>query len=48
MEISRCHICGEIKRMTFEHIPPKSSGNSTPAKIITGEQIIQMAENRGI
>lgn len=40
MEISRCHICGEIKRMTFEHIPPKSSGNSAPAKIITGEQII--------
>lgn len=40
MEEGRCHICGEVKKLTFEHIPPKSSGNNSSAKIITGEQII--------
>lgn len=43
MDEGRCHICGDIKRLTFEHIPPKASGNSKPVKIITGEQMIKEA-----
>lgn len=45
MEEERCRICGEIKRLTFEHIPPKASGNNKPAKIVTGEQVITSDRN---
>lgn len=27
-----CHVCGETKHLTFEHIPPQSSGNTAPVK----------------
>ena len=40
MKEGRCHICGDVKRLTFEHIPPRVSGNNTPAKMVSGEQII--------
>ncbi|MFV0352820.1 MAG: hypothetical protein ACK5JF_11035 [Oscillospiraceae bacterium] len=36
----RCSICGEVEDLTFEHIPPKSSGNNKPVKIISGDQVI--------
>ena len=29
---SKCCICGESKKLSFEHIPPKSTGNSNPIK----------------
>lgn len=45
MEEGRCHICGEIKKLTFEHIPPKASGNDKPVKIVTGEQVITSDRN---
>ena len=40
MKEGRCHICGNVSKLTFEHIPPKSSGNNSPAKVISGEQVI--------
>ena len=29
-----CSICGLEKKLTFEHMPPKSSGNSNPVNIV--------------
>lgn len=31
-----CKICGKKKELTFEHLPPKSSYNSLPVKVIDG------------
>lgn len=45
MKEGRCHICGEIEKLTFEHIPPKASGNDKPVKIVTGEQVITSDRN---
>ena len=28
-----CHLCGEFKDLTFEHIPPKSANNDQPILI---------------
>lgn len=25
-----CHICGELEKLTFEHVPPRSLGNDRP------------------
>jgi len=29
-----CSICGLKKKLTFEHMPPKASGNKTPVNIV--------------
>jgi len=29
-----CSICGEEKKLTFEHMPPKKSGNDNPVNIV--------------
>jgi len=31
-----CHICGEVKKLTYEHIPPRATGNSTRTKSYDG------------
>jgi len=28
--IGKCRLCSEIKKLTFEHVPPESAFNSTP------------------
>lgn len=34
-EIDQCNICGEIGKMTWDHVPPKSSGNNLGIKVNT-------------
>lgn len=38
--IGICAICGENKQLTFEHVPPRATFNSSPTKIVTGEYIL--------
>lgn len=35
-----CKICGKVKKLTFEHVPPEITFNSYPVKMITGETLI--------
>lgn len=35
-----CHVCGETKHLTFEHIPPQSSGNTAPVKQYTAAAML--------
>lgn len=35
-----CALCGEYKKMTFEHIPPHGAFNNRKAKIISGDAYI--------
>ena len=37
----KCKLCGELKQLTFEHVPPKSAFNNVSATIISGDEIIQ-------
>lgn len=37
----RCHICGEYKRLTDEHIPPRSALNESPICIYSGEEALR-------
>lgn len=37
----RCHICGEYKRLTDEHIPPRSALNENPICIYSGEEALR-------
>ncbi len=41
-KVGTCHICGQKKELTFEHIPPKAFFNNKTAKIIAGEEIIKI------
>ena len=34
-EIDQCNICGQIGKMTWDHVPPKSSGNNLGIKVNT-------------
>lgn len=43
--IGTCVVCGEEKELTFEHIPPKSSGNSLSVKTVTGEAMLNKLQN---
>lgn len=36
-----CHICGEKKKLTFEHIPPRSTGNNHTVKLFSGERLLK-------
>lgn len=36
----KCAICGRITELTFEHIPPEATYNSTPAKPVSGKQLL--------
>ena len=35
-----CALCGKYGRLTYEHIPPKSSFNSQPSHVVTGDALI--------
>lgn len=37
-----CHLCGEYKNLTFEHIPPKKANNRKNAKLLTGKEIFNI------
>lgn len=36
-----CHLCGEFKELTFEHIPPKAAFNDTPILIQKHEHLFE-------
>ncbi len=36
-----CHICGKVGPLSFEHIPPRSMGNSVPTKSYS---VVEMAK----
>lgn len=42
--IGMCALCKKRKVLTFEHIPPKAAFNSVPAKLVTGEKIMEDSE----
>ena len=43
----KCRLCGEIKPLTFEHVPPKSAFNNRSVKLITGHELFKEEyENR--
>lgn len=45
MEIGRCHICGERKPLTKEHIPPKSAFNKGKVvELLSNSRIIAVPE----
>ena len=35
-----CALCGKYKRLTYEHIPPKSAFNSQPVHVVTGSTLL--------
>jgi len=37
-----CSICGEEKKLTFEHMPPKKTGNNKPVNIIGLENMTHL------
>lgn len=37
----KCHICGKISKLSYEHIPPASAFNDTSAKVYSALDIIQ-------
>jgi hypothetical protein len=39
--IGRCRICGENKKLTFEHVPPHTTFNDYPVRIFSGEEVIK-------
>lgn len=36
-----CHICGQERDLTFEHLPPRKANNDSRAKAIVGDELIQ-------
>lgn len=40
MEKGKCHICGQYKDLTFEHLPPNKAYNDHRVKVINGEDIL--------
>ena len=43
--IGTCHICGEEKVLTFEHIPPRGANNKRTRAIVGGELTKHIAGN---
>ena len=43
--IGICHICGKMKSLSFEHVPPRSMGNDSTTKAYKAADIIE--HNRG-
>jgi hypothetical protein len=39
MAIGMCHICGQEREMTFEHIPPRRAFNKSKVEIQTLESL---------
>ena len=37
----KCCLCGQHKKLTFEHVPPKSAFNSTKTKIVPGIEALK-------
>lgn len=46
--IGNCRICGENKKLTFEHVPPETTFNNYAVHILTGEQVIKQVADPNI
>lgn len=42
--IGKCALCGNVGKLTFEHIPPKAAFNSNPVKPICGMTLISKGD----
>jgi hypothetical protein len=36
-----CHVCGKLGPLSFEHIPPRSTGNDHAVQIYSGEEVVK-------
>ncbi len=36
VHFGRCHICGTVGKLSYEHVPPRKCFNDSPAKIFRG------------
>lgn len=36
----KCALCGKECELTFEHIPPRAAFNSTPARPVSGVEVL--------
>ena len=43
--IGKCRLCGETKKLTFEHVPPETTFNNYSVHILSGEQVIKQVSN---
>ncbi len=41
MRKGKCAICGQIRELSYEHIPPKAAFNAFPVKKIKGEEFVK-------
>jgi 5-methylcytosine-specific restriction endonuclease McrA len=41
MKTGTCHVCGKFGPLSFEHIPPRSTGNNHVVQIYSGDQVIK-------
>jgi len=39
-KVGKCHLCGEIGKLSLEHVPPQKAFNSAKNKLFGGEQLI--------
>src|SRR5262245_60666479 len=39
-----CHICGEVTKLSFEHVPPRSAFNDRPILFQSGEDTLRAAD----
>ena len=39
-KVGKCHICGQVKELTREHVPPQSVFNKQTKKVYGGEELI--------
>ena len=46
--IGKCRLCGETKKLTFEHVPPETTFNNYSVHILSGEQVINQVADPNI
>ena len=46
--IGKCRLCGETKKLTFEHVPPETTFNNYSVHILSGEQVIKQVADSDI
>ena len=46
--IGKCRLCGETKKLTFEHVPPETTFNNYSVHSLSGEQVIKQAADPNI
>lgn len=40
-----CHICGQQKKLTYEHIPPEAGFNSTRQRLVTVDTLLKTSRS---